>query len=257
MSAPHLGRMRCAVLSFPASLLRQKRSHVRAILFDLDGTLLDLDLGGFLKRYFAALDEASAPLAFGQPAGEFMASLHHAVGQMMEPHPGRVNRDVFYESLLDQTGVDLNEHWHVYERFYRDVFPTLAGTSGPAKGARRAVTTALELGLRVAIATNPIFPREAVRHRLAWAGLDDLEFGAITTYEEMCACKPHADYYRQTAGLLGVPTSECMMVGDDKTLDLPAADVGMRTFYVGADPLAAADIRGDLDELADLLPRIV
>ena len=230
---------------------------MRAILFDLDGTLLDLDLSAFLKRYFVALDAVSAELAGRCAPGAFMPALHAAVGAMMEPHPGRTNRDVFYEDLLARTGVDLNEHWPVYERFYREVFPTLADTAGPAKGARRAATTALESGLAVAIATNPIFPRAAVEHRLAWAGLGDLSFPVVTSYEDMVACKPHADYYRQIAELLGVAPHECLMVGDDRTLDMPAADVGMRTFYVGTDEAAPADLRGDLDELADLIPRLV
>jgi len=230
---------------------------VRAILFDLDGTLLDLDLGAFLKRYFAALDAASAQLAERCAPGVFMPALHAAVGAMMEPHPGRTNRDVFYDDLLARTGVDLNEHWSVFELFYRDVFPTLGDTAGPAEGARRAVMTARELGLGVAIATNPIFPRAAVDHRLSWAGLGDLTFPVVTTYEDMHACKPHPDYFRQTADLLGVAPQECLMVGDDRALDMPAADVGMRTFYVGSDGAAPADMRGTLDEFADLLPRIV
>lgn len=230
---------------------------MRAILFDLDGTLLDLDLSAFLKRYFIALDAASAELAGRCAPGTFMPALHAAVGAMMEPHPGRTNRDVFYEDLYTRTGVDLNTHWPVYERFYRDVFPTLADTAAPAKGARTAVTTALGSGLKVAIATNPIFPRAAVEHRLAWAGLGDLTFPVVTTYEDMVACKPHADYYRQIADLLGVAPHECLMVGDDRVLDMPAADVGMRTFYVGTDEAAPADLRGDLDELAELLPRLI
>jgi FMN phosphatase YigB (HAD superfamily) len=119
------------------------------------------------------------------------------------------------------------------------------------------VTTALELGLAVGIATNPIFPRIAVEHRLSWAGLGDLEFGVVTAYEEMYACKPHPDYYRQTATMLGVSPTECLMVGDDRALDMPAADVGMRTFYVGDDPDAPADLRGDLEGLAELLPRLL
>ncbi len=38
---------------------------------------------------------------------------------------------------------------------------------------------------------------------------------------------------------------------------MPAADIGMRTYYVGSDPKAVADYRGTLDELAELLPRLV
>ncbi len=33
--------------------------------------------------------------------------------------------------------------------------------------------------------------------------------------------------------MLGVAPATCLMVGDDRALDMPAADLGMRTFYVG------------------------
>jgi FMN phosphatase YigB (HAD superfamily) len=143
------------------------------------------------------------------------------------------------------------------EEFYRDVFPTLADTARPAAGAREAVLTALGLGLRVAVATNPIFPRIAIDHRISWAGLADVEFDLVTTYEQMTACKPHPGYYRQVAEILGVMPSECLMVGDDHILDMPAADIGMRTYYVGSLPGVSADVTGDLEALADLLPRLV
>ncbi len=229
---------------------------MRAVLFDLDGTLLDLDLGGFLERYFAALGAASAPLA-ERASGDFMTAMHEAVGAMMEEHGTITNRDVFYDALLARTGIDLNEHWDVYERFYEEVFPTLGEGTRPARGARRAVTAALDAGLKVAVATNPIFPRRAIEHRLAWAGLADLSLAVLTSYEDMIATKPHAAYFRQVAEMLGVPPHECLMVGDDRRLDMPAADIGMRTYYVGTDADAAADMRGNLDELAEVLPRLV
>ena len=231
---------------------------MQAVLFDLDGTLLDLDLSDFLRRYYTALENVAGPL-FGQSREQasFVTSLNAAVGSMMTPHPGRTNQAVFFDDLRARTGVDLEAHWPVFEDFYTDVFPGLIGGAGPAKGARRAVTTALDLGLRVAIATNPIFPRVAVDHRLAWAGVGDLPVHVVTTYEQMESCKPDPGYYRQTAGLLEVAPTACLMVGDDRTLDMPASDVGMATFYVGDDADVAADFVGDLDDLADLLPRLV
>lgn len=229
---------------------------MRAVLFDLDGTLLDLDLEDFLARYFVALEEASLPLAGSIGAEALMRGLKTSVGMMMQPHAGRTNRDVFFAGMRALTGVDLDEHWTVYETFYAEVFPTLRGAARPAAGARQAVHTALELGLKVAIATNPIFPREAIVTRLAWAGLADLDLPVVTTYEVMEATKPLPHYFRQTAGMLGVQPSECLMVGDDRRLDLPAADVGMRTYYVGDDPDAPCHMRGTLEELADLLPRL-
>jgi FMN phosphatase YigB (HAD superfamily) len=231
---------------------------MRAVLFDLDGTLLDLDLGAFLDRYFAALEAAAGPLAPHMRAdADAMSAIHAAVRAMMLPHAGETNENVFYQQFHALTGADLSVHWPVFGEFYANVFPTLGDTAAPAAGARRAVSTALDLGLKVAIATNPIFPREAVACRLAWAELADLPVHLVTTYETMEACKPDAVYYLQTAQLLGVAPGECLMVGDDRSLDMPAADVGMRTYYVGDDVDAPADMRGDLEALADLLPRLV
>lgn len=231
---------------------------MRAVLFDLDGTLLDLDLDAFLVRYFAALERAAVPLAQqATDAGSFMTAMGDATRAMMKRHPGRTNQAVFYEELLRRTGIDLDRHWPVFEAFYRDVFPRLADTAAPAPGAQRAFTVARALGLRVAIATNPIFPRVAVDHRLAWAGLADAGADVVTTYEQMESCKPYPEYFLQTAALLGVAPQDCMMVGDDPVLDLPARAVGMRTYYVGSRTDAMADYVGDLYGLADLLPSLV
>lgn len=231
---------------------------MQAVLFDLDGTLLDLDLSDFLRRYFVALERVAEPLFDSSTErSSFMKALNAAVGAMMTSHPGLTNQAVFFDDLRTSTGIDLEAHWPLFEDFYAEVFPGLVGTARPAKGARRAVSTALDLGLRVAIATNPIFPRVAVDHRLTWAGVADLPVHIVTTYEQMESCKPNPAYYRQTAGLLEVEPSACLMVGDDRTLDMPASDVGMTTFYVGRESGVATDFSGDLDDLADLLPRLV
>ena len=227
---------------------------MRAVLFDLDGTLLDIDLQRFLRRYFGAL--RTVPLgaaAGGLGPTTVVRAIMTATDAMMALHPGKTNLAAFSESFIRTTGIAFDALWPAYEHFYASVFPLLQDEAGPATGARRVVETARGLGLRVAIATNPIFPRVAVDHRLAWAGLDDLTFDVVTTYEQMTACKPHGAYFTQTAALLGVDPTDCLMVGDDIALDLPASDVGMHTFLRG-DARSSADYRGTLDDLAGLLP---
>jgi HAD superfamily hydrolase (TIGR01509 family) len=231
---------------------------MRAVLFDLDGTLLDLDVSAFLGRYYRLLEQAALDLAPAATtaSADFMRCVTLAVDEMMGAHPGVTNRDVFYASMLRNTGIDLHAHWDVFDRFYREVFPTLNKTASPVPGARQAVQTARELGLKVAVATNPIFPLVAIEQRIAWAGLDDVPFDAVTAYEDMCACKPHPAYFIQTAELLGVAPEECVMVGDDANLDMAAAQTGMVTYYVGNERDVACGFRGDLTGLAGLLPSL-
>ena len=227
--------------------------QLRGILLDLDGTLLDLDLDAFLRRYFRALSQATAPHF---PGVDVMPAVLASTSAMQRAHPGKTNREVFSEDFRKRTGIDVEAHWGVFDDFYRDVFPTLGDGYGPVPGAREAIAQARALGLKVAIATQPIFPIAAIMHRLAWAGLSDVEFDAVTTYETMFACKPLRPYFEQTAAMIGCAPGECLMVGDDRAMDMPAAAVGMRTFYVGSDPEAPADHRGTMADLTALLQRL-
>ena len=231
-----------------------------AVLFDLDGTLLDIDIDAFLNDYFGALGPVVTDVLGGErePSAGLRAVLE-GTAAMVEPHPGRTNQVVFNETFERLTGVDLDleEFALPFERFYAEVFPKLRKTMGPRPGAREAVETALALGLKASIATNPSFPLSAIRERMRWAAVDDLPVNVITSYESMHATKPRTEYFVETAEQIGVKPSECLMVGDDRVLDMGAADIGMRTFYVGAPPVPASDFAGDLFDVASLIPRLV
>jgi FMN phosphatase YigB (HAD superfamily) len=230
------------------------------VLFDLDGTLLDIDLDSFFRAYFAALGPvvAEALGSDGSVRGGLNAVLQ-GTQSMSLPHPGLTNREIFNQRFHELTGtdLDLDECAEAFEHFYAEVFPALRGTIGPRPGARAAVTCALDLGLKVAIATNPIFPRSAILERMRWAEVADLPLHVVTSYEVMHAAKPQPSYYLETAELLGVSPAEALMVGDDRVLDMCAADVGMRTYYVGGGVVPAVDFAGTLEDLTDLMPRLV
>jgi len=230
-----------------------------AVLFDLDGTLLDIDLDPFLRAYLGALGPFVAEtIGTGITASLATEAVMAGTSMMSRPHPGRTNREVFNEEFHRLTGADLSLDVHelALERFYADIFPALGSDLRGFEGAFAAVEAALGLGLRVAIATNPIFPLSAVKERMRWAGLDSLEVHAVTSYETMGATKPHAAYFTETAALLGVAPDECLMVGDDRTLDMSAADAGMRTYYVGERPIPECDWSGSIGELPSLLLRL-
>lgn len=233
---------------------------ISAVLFDLDGTLLDIDIEPFLRDYFGLLGPVIAEL-LGNPeaVNDALGAVIAGTEAMAEPHPGRTNKSVFDERFCALTGLDLSRDpaARAVSDFYDDVFPTLKGTHGPREGASAALRKARELGLPVALATNPIFPLSAIAERARWAGFELDEFDFVTSYETMEACKPSPGYFRRVADELGVSPADCVMVGDDPVLDLAAADIGMRTFFVGPHDPVISDWRGGLADLVGLLPRIV
>jgi len=228
-----------------------------AVLFDLDGTLLDIDIEAFLTTYFEALAETLSSVFMSEAAlRSAMSAVYDATGAMMKPHEPLTNSEVFYEEFNRLTDTRLQDHADLIDGFYRDVFPGLGAGLGPAPGSHAALEAARDCGLKIAVATNPIFPRAAILHRMSWAGISPEDVDVVTDFETMRATKPLPAYFRQTAALLGVDPARCLMVGDDRMLDLSAADIGMRTFHVSGSADAAATYSGTMSDVATLIPRL-
>ncbi|HAG07931.1 MAG: Haloacid dehalogenase domain protein hydrolase [Clostridia bacterium 62_21] len=225
----------------------------RFLLFDLDGTLLPMDKNLFLNGY---LDALSARLADYLPPNEFVRHLLGATRAMIDnTDPRRTNEEVFMEQFFTRTGLPPDAILPIFERFYRDEFPSLSRLTRPTPLARRVVSAALENGLTLAVATNAIFPRAAIEERLRWAGVADTPFRVITSYEIMHFCKPKPQYYEEIAALLGAEPEECLMVGNDVEEDMVAAETGMGTYLVEDDLIhrglrpCCPDFRGRLKDL--------
>ena len=226
-----------------------------AILFDLDGTLLDVDFPTLMHDYLRELGPiASSVFGIDDPRAA-VGVVMLGTDAMMTEHPGTLNKEMFDAATEAATGVDIRtpEHQEVFDRFYRETFPHLSTAHGTVPGARELLESLIERQVPFAIATQPLFPRLATQSRLVWAGIADLDLPLVTTYENSTSTKPHRAYFEEVAGKLGVDPTKCLMVGDDAELDLPARAAGMETWYVGGDPDAPADHHGSIVELARFL----
>ncbi len=201
----------------------------QAVLFDLDGTLLDIAMSDFVPHYFRALTEWA--VAHGATADEVMAKLHAATQAMMRNQGPATNAQVFAQHFFPLAGRDAAYWRAVFQDFYTQAFPRLRVLARPRPRAREVVEAALARGYPVALATNPLFPEAAVRQRMAWARVADLPFALVTTYEHCYASKPAPAYYQNVCARLGVDPAECLMIGDEP-MDLAASQVGMRTYWV-------------------------
>ena len=203
---------------------------MRAVLFDLDGTLLHVDTAQFVEAYVRLLARSFADRI---PVERFVRHLQAATQAMMaDRDPSRTNREVFAATFYPPLGLTEEEMAPHLAEFYAREFPALRALTRPDPLARRAVEAALERGLDAVIATQPIFPETAIRQRMAWAGVADLPFAHVTTYETAHFCKPHPEYFLEIAAVIGKGPEECLMAGNDATHDAAAVRTGMQAYLV-------------------------
>jgi len=203
---------------------------ITTILFDLDGTLLPMDMDIFIKAYLGGLARKAAAHGYDAPAipKQVMAGTY----AMMKNDGSRTNEEVFWVTFSTLCGQDAKQDMHIFEDFYRNEFQDIRHVCGCDPRAAGAIREIKTMGFRVALATNPLFPAIATHRRTRWAGLNPEDFALITTYEDSRHAKPNPDYYRDVADALGVAPEECLMVGNDVNEDMVAEKLGMQVFLL-------------------------
>lgn len=224
---------------------------IKVICFDLDGTLLPMDTEAFIQQY---MKELAPFMASVLPPDKLVPLIWDATQTMIaNTDPARTNEEVFTERFLTRSGLQREQIWPLFDRFYEEQFPALKRYVNPSPLARQAVETAIKRGYRVAVATNPVFPKAAIRERMRWAAVEDL-VEWVSVYEETHHCKPQPEYYREVSEQMGVTPAECLMVGNDLQEDIAAKEAGMKTYLVTdclidrGYPTFEPDQRGSMEE---------
>ena len=203
---------------------------IKMILFDLDGTLLPMDLNVFIKAYFGGIAKRLA--ARGYQADSLISAIWTGTAAMIKNDGKQTNEQVFWDKFAQLYGENAKADEPYFEEFYRLDFDKVQVSCGYNPKAADAVNTIKQMGFRVALATNPIFPAIATQKRIAWAGLTPGDFELYTTYENSHYCKPNLAYYQEVISALGVSAEECLMVGNDVSEDMIAKQLGMKVFLL-------------------------
>lgn len=226
---------------------------IKAVLFDLDGTLLPMDQDRFVKTYFHLLAVKLAP--HGYDPKQLVDAVWAGTAAMVKNNGHQSNEAAFWEKFTELFGPQAKEDLPLFEEFYRKEFAGAKAVCGFNPKAAETVAQIKERGLRVALATNPIFPAVATESRIRWAGLDKADFEIVTTYENSRFCKPNLNYYRDILSELKVCGEECLMVGNDAGEDMVAAELGMKVFLLTDDLINRKNLdlsiypQGSFDEL--------
>lgn len=198
------------------------------ILFDLDGTLLPMDMKKFEQAYFQGLCRS---LPEFQPE-ELIRLVWSGTRAMVRNDGSRTNREAFAETFSRESGMDYFSHEERFLQYYRTEFQRCAEVC-PISGLSREIVHTLQgKGYTVAIATNPIFPEIATASRLRWLGLEAADFPLVTTFENSFCAKPNPGFYREVCSRLGVQPEDCIMIGNDVEEDGCARLLGMEVLLV-------------------------
>lgn len=226
---------------------------ITTVLFDLDGTLLPMDMDTFTNGYFGLLVKKLAPR--GYDPEKLIGAIWAGTGAMAANDGSRTNEAVFWDRFAQIFGEHALGDIPLFEEFYAGEFQQARDFCGYNEWAAKAVRAIKGSGRRVALATNPIFPRVGTESRVRWTGLEPSEFELVTTYENSRYCKPNVNYYREVLDQLDAKPKECLMVGNDVTEDGAARELGMEVFLItdclinkaGKD--IAADLHGSFEDL--------
>ncbi len=206
---------------------------MKAILLDLDDTLLSNNIRTFLPAYFESLARF---LKEKIPSERLIRELLRGTAFMDADSASDLTNEEAFESVFyASSGLIKEEIRPLFARFYSEEFPKLRVYTRPIFGARKLVELAFSRGWQVVVATNPVFPRTAVELRLDWAGVpvQDFAYTLITSLENMHATKASSAYYREILAKMAIAPGECLMVGDDWSMDMvPAAEEGIPGYWI-------------------------
>jgi beta-phosphoglucomutase family hydrolase len=203
----------------------------RAVLWDLDGTLVDSE-----EFHWQSWRDTLAPEGLSITYDQFLASF----GMKNDP----IMRNWLAGGYSPERGVRLAE---AKEADYR----RLVGAHGLSAlpGAREWLTALHKAGWKQAIVTSA--PAANADVMLRALGMTSL-FDTIVTAEDVSAGKPDPEVFLTGAARLGVPPSRCIVVEDAVAGIEGARRAGMKSVGVSTRVPLAADVF--VKSLLDLAP---
>lgn len=222
---------------------------VKAVLFDLDGTLYSFKEG---EAYAIGVVADRFEKETGFPHEKFRDENWRLFMKQCEtvgPQAGCHSRGVRYQIFCEEHGFPLRLASPMNDLFWN----TFLGVIKPFDGAAETFDAIRARGLKIGIGTN--MTADWQLKKLAVLGLiDKVDF--VVSSEESGADKPDPKLFALCAEKAGCAPSECMFVGDSLEHDVAGARAfGMRPVWISFD----ADKRAEHPDLESIgaLPELL
>ncbi len=202
----------------------------KAVFFDLDGTLLPMDMDEFFADYFRSISKYIGDFIEPEVVEELITASVLEIAADLTPNVSNIDKFVKVFKRKDERVTDgLLEK---IDEYYLYKFDELCNIVRHTPLLKEIVDVIRSKGYRMVLATYPCFPRIATYKRIKWAGFDPGDFEYISSFENSCYCKPHREYYQEILEKTGLTAEECYMVGNNVDEDIVAKEYGFDVFFL-------------------------
>lgn len=189
--------------------MRNVKLKAKAILLDLDGTIVD-SRGAYLEALRTAF------VALGQKVVDI---------NIVTEIPKRLEQGLPIDDLL--VGIDAERFLEIYLKAY---YQATAEKTKPFPNVEETVKKLAEKA-KLALSTRRNVPRKVVVEELERLGLARY-FPVVMTSQDTSNPKPAPEALMRCASLLGVKASECVVVGDSVVDVRAGKNAGAKTVAV-------------------------
>lgn len=203
----------------------------KLIMTDLDCTLLPMDQDAYIQIYVNAIAKLFYEHGFdGKKIAKATMQSAYAMGKN---DGSRTNEEVFEEAFKALVGENAQQAIDLFPKVYEEPYDAIKAVTRVNEHAEKIVKLMREKAEFVVVATQPMFPLEAVKKRLSWTNLSHDMFDDITVYDNCTFSKPSTGYYKEIMDKFGATAENTVMFGNDVNEDiLPCVELGVETFLL-------------------------
>ena len=201
----------------------------KAILFDLDGTVLPMDIDYFVGSYFKVLAKKLA--RHGYDPAKVIDAVKIGTKAMVANDGSKTNEDAFWEKFFELIP-ERPDTKKLFEEFYRGEFETVSALFPPNPLVPDVLQICRRYCDELILATNPLFPFFATESRIRWAGINVDDFKMYSSFEDFHYCKPNIKYYTELFEKTDLAPEECLMVGNDALEDTVVKGLGTQVYLI-------------------------
>ena len=219
---------------------------LKAVFFDLDGTLLPLKEMKFARLYFKTLYKKVSFLGI-KKLSLYKALYKGALG-VINNNGEQTNEKLFWDIVTNYLGKDILNHMDLLNDYYLNEYKKCLKASKKRPESKKIVEFCKVLGLKTVLSTNPVFPKAAVINRMDYVLLNENDFDYITTYDNSRFCKPNPNYFKEILNDLNLKPEEVIVIGNNEVEDgLCAKKAGITSYLIDGKYLITKNKKKDIE----------